>query len=115
MFGFRGVFNRKPRQFDYKPRYYDQEQERREQRKRELLGADYQEKYKTEEQRKADYVPGRYLRDSIKVRRGIGSSAKDNSSMGLRIVVIIIALALAAWWLLRTDFIANFFVKWLGE
>ena len=36
---------RKPRQFEYKPRYFDPEQEAREARKREVLGADYQKAY----------------------------------------------------------------------
>ena len=114
MFGFSGVFNRKPRQFDYRPRYFDPEQERREQRKRELLGVDYKEKHMTEEERKAAYVPGKYLRDNIKVRRGIGTSARNNSSAGLRVVVIVILLGFAAWWVMRTDFFTNFLTKWLG-
>lgn len=114
MFGFREVFNRKPRQFDYRPRYFDPEQEQREQRKREVLGADYKDKYKTEEERKADYVPGRYIRDNIKVRRGIGTSARNNSSAGLRIILIVIMLGLSIWWVLKTDFFTGFFAKWLG-
>ena len=114
MFGFNGVFGRKPRQFDYKPRYFDPEQERREQRKREVLGADYQDKYMTEEERKAGYVPGRYIRDNIKVRRGIGTSSRSNSSAGLRVVVIVILLGLAAWGILKTDFFTDFLTKWLG-
>ena len=36
---------RKPRQFEYKPRHFDPEQEAREARKREVLGADYQKAY----------------------------------------------------------------------
>ncbi len=114
MFGFGGVFNRKARQFDYRPRYYDPEQERREQRRRELLGADYQDRYKTEEERKADYVPGRYIRDNIKTRRGIGTSSRNNSSFGIRIVLIIVLICLAAWWIMRTDFFTEFLTKWLG-
>ena len=36
MFGFGEVFNRKPRQFNYRPRYYDPEKEARERRRAEL-------------------------------------------------------------------------------
>lgn len=115
MFGFRGVFNRKPRQFEYRPRYYDPEQERREQRKKELLGADYRERYKSDEERQANYVPGKYVRESMIVRRGIGSSAKIGSAARMRLVIVLILLGLAVWWLFGTDSITNFFAKWLGR
>lgn len=41
MFGFGEVFNRKPRQFKYTPRYYDPEKEARDKRRAEL-GLDVQ-------------------------------------------------------------------------
>ena len=115
MFGFRGVFNRKPRQFEYRPRYYDPEKERREQRRKELLGADYEDRYKSEDEKKAGYVPGKYVRDSMIVRRGIGTSAKNNSSTAMRLVIMLILFGLAIWWIFGTDSINDFFVKWLGK
>jgi hypothetical protein len=70
---------RKPRGFNYQPRYYDPEAEAREERKRIVLG----EKYRTPEQRARDearaagedvpeetYRPGEYLREHIAARRG---------------------------------------------
>jgi hypothetical protein len=70
---------RKPRGFNYIPRYYDPEAEAREDRKRVVLG----DKYRTPEQRKKDaaraageqvpeetYVPGAFLREHIAARRG---------------------------------------------
>ena len=70
---------RKPRGFNYKPRYYDPDAEERENRKKIVLG----DKYRSPAQRTADatraaggaipddnYVPGTYLREHISARRG---------------------------------------------
>ncbi len=65
---------RKPRGFNYTPRYYDPEAEAREERKKIVLG----EKYRSPAQRAseekgqgdAEYVPGSYLREHIAARRG---------------------------------------------
>ncbi len=70
---------RKPRGFNYKPRYYDPDAEAREERKKIVLG----EKYRSPAQRAQDeaaedttgengapeYVPGSYLREHIAARR----------------------------------------------
>ena len=53
MAGFIG-FGRKPRQFEYKPRYWDPEAEERETRRRMNLGDDYAE---------GEYRPGMYIRE----------------------------------------------------
>ncbi|WP_300828326.1 hypothetical protein [uncultured Rikenella sp.] len=53
MAGFIG-FGRKPRQFEYKPRYWDPEAEERETRRRMILGDDYAE---------GEYRPGMYIRE----------------------------------------------------
>lgn len=47
-------FGRKPRQFEYKPRYWDPEAEEREARRRMILGDDYAE---------GEYRPGMYIRE----------------------------------------------------
>ncbi|MEG1607152.1 MAG: hypothetical protein RR931_06140 [Mucinivorans sp.] len=41
MLGFSFGGTRKPRQFEYKPRYWDPEKEAREERRRQILGEDY--------------------------------------------------------------------------
>ncbi|WP_294591879.1 hypothetical protein [uncultured Rikenella sp.] len=53
MAGFIG-FGRKPRQFEYKPRYWDPEAEERKTRRRMILGDDYAE---------GEYRPGMYIRE----------------------------------------------------
>ncbi len=53
MAGFTG-FGHKPRQFEYKPRYWDPEAEEREARRRMILGDDYAE---------GAYRPGMYIRE----------------------------------------------------
>ncbi len=118
MFGFNGVFGAKPRRFDYKPRYYDQEQEAREQRKREVLGADYADKYKSDEQLAAEkkaYKPGVYIRNSAMERRGIVRSPRNNVGKTKRLVLIGIVLVALALWLIGTNSIDDFFTRWLGE
>ncbi len=83
---------RKPKAFDYKPRYYDPEKERREQRRRELCGPDT---YHPNE----EYKPGMYLRNQIRERRAYRISkdrdAKRNSM--LRLAVILVLLVLVAY------------------
>ncbi len=70
---------RKPRGFNYRPRYYDPDAEAREERKKIVLG----EKYRSPAQRERDaaqaageqvepekYVPGSILREHVASRRG---------------------------------------------
>lgn len=90
----------KPRQFDYIPRYYDPEKERREERRRELLGPD------PDETSDGKYVPGTFLRERIKYRRGFGVAGggarrKKSAMTPLRGVLILIVLAAAVWWVLN--------------
>jgi hypothetical protein len=74
---------RKPRGFNYLPRYYDPEAEAREERKRIVLGEKYRspEQLRREEEAIAagkdpaaaaqeNYVPGAFLREHIAARRG---------------------------------------------
>jgi type VI protein secretion system component VasF len=78
---------RKPRGFNYTPRYYDPEAEAREERKKIVLGEKYRsparrareeaaEKARTAgdspaESAAAEYVPGAYLREHIAARRNV--------------------------------------------
>jgi hypothetical protein len=118
MFGFNGVFGAKPRRFDYRPRYYDLEQEAREQRKREVLGENYADKYKTEEELAAEkktYKPGVYIRNSAMERRGIQRSPRSNSGRSARMVVIFIVLVALGVWLMSQNGIDEFFTRWLAK
>ena len=97
MFGGR-VFFRKPRQFNYKPRYYDPEREAREERRREILGdAAY-----TEEQLKA-MKPGQYIRENMRARRRhitrYDKGRRNTRGRSLGILIRLAVLALLFWWL----------------
>ena len=80
---------RKPKAFDYKPRYYDPEKERREQRRRELCGLDT---YTPNE----EYKPGMYLRNQVRERRSQHISrdrdAKRNSTLRLAVILALLVL-----------------------
>ncbi len=118
MFGFNGIFGAKPRRFDYRPRYYDLEQEAREQRKRDVLGDDYADKYKDEEQLEAEkkaYKPGAYIRNSAMDRRGIERSPRNNGGRTQRLVIIGLVLVALAAWLMTTGSIDEFFTRWLAK
>lgn len=99
----------KPRQFDYRPRFFDPEAEAREKRKREVLGENYMENYYPKEECPKknssdlddDYIPGRYLQD-LRIRRGIIADrrAQEKKRMTMtRIILFIVLLALVVWWL----------------
>lgn len=99
MLGFKGVFARKPRQFDYKPRYYDPEKEARDQRRRELgidpLG---------EADAKEDYVPGKYIKRDMYARRGLGQSGgyrHKSTKIFLRLAIMLAIFILAVWWVMN--------------
>lgn len=97
MFGI-NVLGRRSRQFEYKPRYFDPEKEARDARRRELNGAQSEERDPDKE-----YRPGEYIRQSMYARRGIGSSNKAGVSTGILkkvIMVIIAAFIVGMMWLL---------------
>lgn len=60
--------HRKPRPFNYTPRYYDPEQEAREERKKEVLGERYKAPGEQQEEG-GEYVPGSFLRQQVSARR----------------------------------------------
>lgn len=82
---------RKPKAFDYKPRYYDPEKERRDQRRRELCGPDAQAPQQ-------EYKPGMYVRNHVRDNRMYRISKdrdrRRNSSLRLAVIlVLLVALA----------------------
>jgi len=97
MFGglFKHAF-RKPRQFDYMPRYYDPEKDARDARRREVLG----EAAYTEEEIKA-MKPGEYIRENMRIRRGYNSKRVQESRARTqrRGVIFLVILILVAIWL----------------
>ena len=94
MFGLK-VFSHKPREFNYKPRFYDPEKEAREERRRELLGdAAY-----TEEELK-DMKPGMYIRENMRMRRGYASKhTKERRERVMRrgMILLVILVVLLIW------------------
>jgi hypothetical protein len=92
MLGF-GFPKRKPRPFNYKPLYYDPEKEAREQRKKEILGANYQPAEGQGSER-----PGDYIRKSVMARRGVMQpKRRKGASLGMSIVFLVVLLALTYW------------------
>lgn len=86
---------RKPRQFSYKPRHFDPEKEAREQRRKELCGAD------AEQVDNAPYVPGQYIKNDMYARRGIGRAGRTATSPNkIRLAAVAVGLLLLAWWLM---------------
>jgi len=97
-----GLFHTpKPRQFEYRPRFYDPVQEEREARKRQLLGDDYKDA-----EQEGEYKPGQYIRQ-MRIRRGIIADREKKQRRhrrSLRSIIMLALLAAFAWWLMTTDF-----------
>lgn len=96
MFGLKG-FGQKPKKFNYIPRYYDPEQERREQRRRELLGDDAVSPTAKPDKEK-HYIPGQIIRDSQAARRGWGKRYSSGGKQVSRIVLVAALLILFVLW-----------------
>lgn len=102
MLGFTFFGNRKVRQFEYRPRYYDPEKEEREERKKALLGEDYKDAYKKEGEagEKEEYRPGQYIHQ-LHVRRGIiarrQQAEKKQTRMRRFIILLVLLVALGIW------------------
>lgn len=75
MLGFKNL-GRKPRQFEYKPRYWDPEAEEREARRRMILGEDYAE---------GEYKPGMYIRERRLLR--MQERERERSERGRRVAI----------------------------
>ena len=93
----------KPRQFNYRPRYYDPAAEERERRKQEVLGPNYRDEYKTAEEKSGEeYRPGQYIQQ-MRVRRGIVAERRRNRKKTSMLVsfVLLIGIIYFAWWIFR--------------
>lgn len=90
----RFFYTPKPRQFSYKPRFYDPEKEAREKRREELLGVRPAEG--------EEYVPGELLRRRRMQRMMEDATAarrKKQKGSGLLLVAFIVLLIAAFLWL----------------
>lgn len=96
MIKFTAFRTQKPRQFNYIPRHYDPEQERREERRRELLG------YRADDLPEGEYKPGQYVRRSVSARRGTDNSLsrRHSPSRPLKLIIFMLLLGVAVWWVL---------------
>ncbi len=93
-----GAFRRKPRTFEYKPRHYDPEAERREERRKELLGENYTDRYSDA---KEEYKPGDFIRNAHIKRSMAGKPVKmSRQSTAIRIAAVICLVAIVLWILL---------------
>ncbi len=101
------AFRRKPRQFNYDPRYYDAEKEAREERKRLILGEDYE----SAEDQAEEYTPGKYLRRArLNRMKSEAPSPNKGRTITLRLVIFIALLMLAGYYIMSFDG----FAKMLG-
>lgn len=101
MIGFSGIGNsRKPRSFDYKPFHYDADAEAREERKRAILGQEYQP---------GEYKPGMMIREG-RMRRiqEQNNRAQKASKVTLIRTVIFVLLVFAILYLATSYFGESF-------
>jgi len=99
MIGFTAFKTRKPREFNYRPRYYDPEQEAWEGRKKEVR-ADREMLGDTFKDSDEEYVPGQYVRQ-IRIRRGVTArrmAEKKNKAGNVRIIILIVLSLALLWW-----------------
>ncbi len=92
----RFFYTPKPRQFDYKPRYWDPEKEAREKRREELLGA--------RPRGDGEYVPGKMLRNRQMQRRMAAETGRARRRAFGRTVILIallLLLGVAVAWVLK--------------
>ena len=83
-----GLFSppkKRANQFNYIPRYYDPEKERREQRRRELHGT-------SSELDSAEYQPGQYIRTQREARRIAQNNNKGGRKMPSTMLLMLFAL-----------------------
>ncbi|MDE6483006.1 MAG: hypothetical protein K2L01_04525 [Rikenellaceae bacterium] len=99
MLGF-SPFGRKPRQFNYIPRYWDPEKEERENR------------LDSEKGEQKPYVPGSHIRDSRLNRLcGRGEKKKKGSSpLMTRALIALLLLALLGWIIFKSPVVDLFVI-----
>ena len=88
---------RKPRQFEYRPRYYDPDKEAWEQRRKELFG----EEEPSAPEDKENYRPGQYV-EQLRFRRGIMAERQRSAQRRpalVRLVFLIALLVLLGWYM----------------
>lgn len=109
MIKFTAFRTQKPRQFEYMPRHYDPERERREERRKELRGSHAQPLPESE------YKPGEYVRRSAMGRRGMdrSMSTRHNPKRPLRLVIILVMLIVITWALINSNAFAAFMGRFL--
>ncbi len=85
----------KPRKFEYIPRYYDPEQEERDKRRKQLRN----EQGKPIEME--EYTPGSVIRNQGFRSMGSGRQRKVASGRPMRLILIIVALVVVAYFIIR--------------
>lgn len=90
-----GIKTRKPKQFNYAPRYWDPEQEARIARRKAVLGDDYQE---------GDYRPGSLIRDGRIRRTQTANRLQKKSKSTLIRSVIFVLLVFAVLYMMTSYF-----------
>ena len=96
-----GLFSppkRRPNQFNYIPRYFDPEKDRREQRRRELRGESYTDD--------TPYIPGKYIRTVREARNERKAQQKDNNKTPRTFMVFGIALIILIVYMLVPRIVA---------
>ncbi len=95
--------HRKPRPFNYTPRYYDPAKEAREERKKIVLG----EKYRAPggEENNEEYVPGDFIRQQVGARRSNSAQnetfrRRKRKRRSMTMLAAILALLVLLVWLL---------------
>jgi hypothetical protein len=84
---------RKPRQFEYKPRFFDPEKEARENRKREILGPDYQKAYDNSES-SSERI---HFRRGIIAERQRNAEQRRNRSITRLLIVLALLILFSVW------------------
>lgn len=95
------VHTPKPRQFNYRPLYFDPEKEAREKRRKELIGSGMISE-DDDSSAPGEYRRGEYIRE-MKIRRGViaNHTPEKRKAGSIRMVIFIILLLLAGLLLLR--------------
>ena len=95
--------HRKPRPFNYTPRYYDPDKEAREERKKIVLGEKYKAPGERDEPEK-EYVPGSYLREHVHNRRnnmqGEIFKRRKRKRQSMTVLAAVLAVLVLLVWLM---------------
>ncbi|MCC8035808.1 MAG: hypothetical protein LIO77_07770 [Rikenellaceae bacterium] len=89
MIKFTAFRTRKPRQFNYIPRYYDPEQEARDQRRKQVLGI-------SDVDEGGEYVPGKYIRSTMRGSMERARSKKRGTGY-IRLLLVFALVGVLLW------------------